>query len=473
VAYGCGESFGGFSSATVDGIVRRASITRPEVAVIPETRYAKSGDVSIAYQVVGRGEVDLLFVPGWVSHIEYAWEEPTLRPFLERLVSFSRLILLDRRGTGLSDPVEQLPTLEERMDDLVAVMDAAGSRRAFLMGISESGPMCILFAATYPERAAGLVLCNTFARIVRSDDHPWGMPREAYEGFQRSIDESWGTGLTPMVFAPSRTNDEAFVRSWARFERRAVSRGAMRKIIGMILDTDVRHVLASVRVPTLVVHRIGDRATRVEGGRYLAANIAGARIVEVPGDDHFPWVGDTDAILDEVEQFVTGFRRGAEPDRILATVLFTDIVDSTRHLAAQGDRRWRELLAQFYAILREGLERFRGREINTTGDGLFATFDGPARAIRCACTARDAVAALGIAMRAGLHTGECEVQGDKVSGIAVHMGARVCEAAEPNQVLVTSTVKDLVAGSGLRFQDQGAHELKGIPDTWRLYAVDS
>jgi class 3 adenylate cyclase len=443
------------------------------VAVIPETRYAKSGDVNIAYQVVGHGDVDLVFVPGWVSHVEYAWEELTLRPFLERLASFSRLILLDRRGTGLSDPVEQLPTLEERMDDLVAVMDAAGSRRAFLMGISESGPMCILFAATYPERAAGLVLCNTFACILRSDDHPWGVSRKASESLRHSIDESWGTGITPLLFAPSRANDEAFVRSWARFERHAVSRGAMRKIVGMILDTDVRHVLPSVRVPTLVVHRIGDRATRVEGGRYLAANIADAKIVEVSGADHFPWVGDTDAILDEVEQFVTGFRRGPEPDRILATVLFTDIVDSTRHLATQGDRRWRALLAQFYAILRDGLERFRGREINTTGDGLFATFDGPARAIRCACAARDAIAALGIAMRAGLHTGECEVQEDKVSGIAVHMGARVCGAAEPNQVLVTSTVKDLVAGSGLRFQDRGAYELKGIPDTWRLYAVDS
>ena len=441
--------------------------------MIPETRYAKSGDVNIAYQVVGEGDVDLVFVPGWVSHIEYAWEEPTFRPFLERLASFARLILLDRRGTGLSDPIEQLPTLEERMDDLVAVMDAAGSERAFLMGISESGPMCILFAATYPKRAAGLVLCNTFARNVWSEDHPWAPPVAAYEGFRHSIDGSWGTGLTPVAFAPSRAHDEAFVRSWARFERRAVSKGGMRKIIDMVLDTDVRHVLPSLRVPTLVVHRTGDPWIRVEGGRYLAEHIPGAKIVEVPGVDHYPWVGDSDAILDEVQHFVSGSRRGAEPDRVLATVLFVDIVDSTRHLAAQGDRRWRDLLAQFYAILREGLERFRGREINATGDGLFATFDGPARAIRCACAARDAIAALGIATRTGLHTGECEVLGDnKVSGIAVHMGARVCATAEPNQVLVSSTVKDLVAGSGLRFQDRGVHELKGIPDPWRLYAVE-
>ena len=441
-----------------------------EVAVTPETRYAKSGEVNIAYQVASDGEVDLVFVPGWVSHIEYAWEEPSFAPFLERMASFSRLILLDRRGTGLSDPVEQLPTLEERMDDLVAVMDAAGSERAFLFGISESGPMCILFAATYPERTAGLLLCNTFATSVRSEDHPWAASAEQSARLQQHIDESWGTGVTPRLFAPSRADDEAFVASWARFERRAVSKGAMRKILGMMSDTDVRPVLPSIRVPTLVVHRAGDRG--VKSGRYLAEHIPGARIIEVPGRDHFPWVGDTDAILDEVEKFVTGTLRGAEPDRVLATVLFTDIVDSTRHLAEWGDRRWRETLGRFYGILREGLDQFRGREIDTTGDGLFATFDGPARAIRYACRTRNAIGSLGIAIRAGLHTGECEVIADKVSGIAVHVGARVCEAAGPNEVLVSSTVKDLVAGSGLSFEDRGFHELKGVPDEWRLYAVE-
>jgi len=443
-----------------------------EVQVTPETRYAKSGEVNIAYQVAGDGEVDLVFVPGWVSHIEYAWEEMSFAPFLERMASFSRLILLDRRGTGLSDPVDQLPTLEERMDDLVAVMDAVGSERAFLFGISESGPMCILFAATYPERTAGLLLCNTFATNVRSEDHPWATPLAQWGLLQQHIDQGWGTGVTPRLFAPSRAEDEAFVRSWARFERRAVSKGAMRKILGMILDTDVRQVLPSIRVPTLVVHRTGDQRTRVEGGRYLAEHIPSARIVEVSGRDHFPWVGDTDPILGEVEQFVTGARHGVDPDRVLATVLFTDIVDSTRHLAEWGDRRWRELLGQFYAIMREGLEQFRGREIDTTGDGLFASFDGPARAIRCACRARQAISSLGIAIRAGLHTGECEVVDDKMSGIAVHVGARVCEKAGPNEVLVSSTVKDLVAGSGLCFEDRGFHELKGVPDEWRLYAVD-
>lgn len=438
----------------------------------PETRYAKSGEVNIAYQVVGEGEVDLLFVPGWVSHIEYAWEEPTFAPFLERMASFSRLILLDRRGTGLSDPVDQLPTLEERMDDLVAVLDAAGSERSFLFGISESGPMCILFAATYPERTAGLLLCNTFATNMRSEDHPWAMSHEAWDQLQQLVDESWGTGITARIFAPSRADDEAFVRSWARFERRAVSKGAMRKIFGMISDTDVRRVLPSITVPTLVVHRTGDQGTRVEGGRYLAEHIPGASIVEVPGKDHFPWVGDTEAILEEVEQFVTGTRSAAQPERILATVLFLDIVDSTRHLAEWGDRRWRELLGQFYSILRENLEQSRGREIDTTGDGLFAAFDGPARAIRCACRASKAIGSLGIAIRAGLHTGECDVIGDKLSGIAVHVGARVCAAAGPNEVLVSSTVKDLVAGSGLRFEDRGFQELKGVPDEWRLYAVE-
>ena len=438
----------------------------------PETRYAKSGEVNIAYQVVGEGEVDLLFVPGWVSHIEYAWEEPTFAPFLERMASFSRLILLDRRGTGLSDPVDQVPTLEERMDDLVAVMDAAGSERSFLFGISESGPMCILFAATYPERTAGLLLCNTFASNVRSEDHPWATTPERLDQIQQVVDESWGTGVTARIFAPSRADDEAFVQSWARFERRAVSKGAMRKILGMIKDTDVRAVLPSISVPTLVVHRTGDQATRVEGGRYLAEHIPGASIVEVPGRDHFPWVGDTEAILGEVEQFVTGTRRGAEPNRILATVLFIDIIDSTRHLAEWGDRRWRELLGQFYGILRKNLEQFRGREIDTTGDGLFATFDGPARAIRCACSASRAIGSLGIAIRAGLHTGECEVLENKVSGIVVHVGARICATAGPNEVLVSNTVKDLVAGSGLRFEDRGFQQLKDVPDELRLYAVE-
>ncbi len=440
--------------------------------VTPETRYARHGDVNIAYQVTGEGDVDLVFVPGWVSHIEYAWEEPSLAPFLERMARFSRLILLDRRGTGLSDPVDQLPTLEERMDDVQAVMEAAGSNRAVLFGISESGPMCSLFAATYPEHTRGLVLCNTFARNQYSDDYPWALKDDQWKRFSQLIEENWGKGVTPRFFAPSRAADEAFVRGWGRFERRAVSPGAMRKLLALMRDTDVRPVLPSIHVPTLVVHRTSDRATPIAGGRYLAEHIPGAKLVEVPGEDHFPWVGDTEAILEEVEHFVTGARSRAEPDRVLATVLFTDIVDSTRQLAERGDRRWRELLTEFYGIERQQLVRFRGREIDTTGDGLFATFDGPARGIRCACAARQAVSSLGISIRAGLHTGECEVLGGKVSGIAVHLGARVCDAAGPGDVLVSNTVKDLVSGSGLRFADRGVHALKGVPGEWHLYAAE-
>jgi pimeloyl-ACP methyl ester carboxylesterase len=441
--------------------------------MIPDTRYAKSGDVNIAYQVTGTGSVDLLFVPGWVSHVEQAWEEPSYAPFLQRMARFSRLVLLDRRGTGLSDPVHSPPTLEERMDDLRAVMDAAGSERAVLFGVSESGPMCTLFAATYPERTRALVLCNTFACNHRTEDHPWALDDEAWSRFTRTIEEHWGTGITPRFFAPSHKDDPAFVQGWARFERRAVSPGAMRKMLSMARDVDVRPLLGSIQAPTLVVHRSGDRSTRVEGGRYLAQHIPGAKLVELPGDDHFPWVGDFDAILDEVEQVTTGAQRSAERDRVLATVLFTDIVDSTGLLAKLGDRRWRELLEQFYAAARRQLERFRGREVDTSGDGLFATFDGPARAISCACAIREAMARLGIAVRAGLHTGECEVLGDKVSGIAVHLGARVSAMADPGEVLVSSTVRDLVAGSGLDFGDRGLHTLKGIPGEWRLYSAQA
>jgi pimeloyl-ACP methyl ester carboxylesterase len=440
--------------------------------MIPETRYAKHGDINIAYQVTGSGPADLVYVPGWVSHVEHAWEEPSLAPFLERLRSFSRLILLDRRGTGLSDPVERLPTLEERMDDVLAVMDAAGSNRAYLLGISEGGPMCILFGATYPDRTAGLILCNTFAYNVRAPDYPWGVRPEDWEELQKMVESGWGTGVTPLLFAPSRAADEAFVSSWARFERRAVSPGGMRKILAMAQDTDVRHVLPSVHVPTLVLHRAGDRPCRIEGGRYLAEHIPGARLVELQGADHFPWVGDADPILREIERFVSGSERTVEPDRVLATVLFTDIVDSTRQLAERGDRSWSEFLVSFYALLRRELERFRGREIDTTGDGLLAAFDGPARAIRCACRIRDEVTRLGVSVRCGVHTGECEVLGKKMGGIAVHLGARVCSAAAPNEVLVSSTVKDLVAGSGLRFTDRGEHELKGVPGEWRLYAAE-
>ena len=439
----------------------------------PETRYAHSGKVSIAYQVVGNGRVDLVFVPGWVSHIEYAWEEPSLAPFLERLASFSRLIFMDRCGTGLSDPVERLPTLEERMDDLRAVMDAARSERAFLFGISESGPMCSLFAATWPERTAGLVLCNTTARFMVAPDYSTGATQQQLERFLARCQAEWGTGITAKVFAPSKAGDEEFRRSWGRFERRSVSPSGMCKIVAMGADTDVRHVLPSIRVPTLVIHRRGDRVTPVEFGRYLADHIPGAKLTELAGEDHFPWVGDTDSILDAVQQFVTGTRPAPRIDRVLATVLFVDIVDSTRHLSERGDSAWKGLLQSFYKILRQELELFKGREINTAGDGLVATFDGPARGIRCAHAMSLGVHRLGIEIRAGLHSGECELVGDSVVGIAVHIGARVASKAAPGEILVSSTVKDLVAGSGIQFRDRGTHELKGVPGEWRLYATET
>lgn len=440
----------------------------------PETRYARSGSVSIAYQVVGNGRADLVFVPGWVSHIEYAWEEPTLAPFLERLASFSRLIFMDRRGTGLSDPVERLSTLDERMDDLRAVMDAAGSERAFLFGISESGPMCSLFAATWPDRTAGLVLCNTNARLTVAPDYSAGLKQQQIEDFLAMCQAEWGTGaIGATIFAPSRASDDEFRRSWGRLERRAVSPGGISKIMAMAVDTDVRHVLPSIRVPTLVIHRTSDRVVPIEAGRYLAEHIPGAKLIEVAGEDHFPWTGDVDSILDNVEQFVTGSRHAPQIDRVLATVLFVDIVDSTCHLSQLGDSAWKGLLQSFYKVLRRELERFKGKEINTTGDGLLATFDGPARAIRCAHAMSAEVRRLGIEIRAGLHCGECELIDDGVAGITVHVGARVAAKAAAGETLVSSTVKDLVAGSGIQFGDRGTHELKGVPGEWRLYAADA
>jgi pimeloyl-ACP methyl ester carboxylesterase/class 3 adenylate cyclase len=435
------------------------------------TKYAKSGDVHIAYQVVGDGPPDLVLVPGWVSHVEYAWQEPSYSRFLQRLAAFSRLILLDRRGTGLSDRVAELPSLEQRMDDVRAVMDAAGSERAALFGISEGGPMCMMFAATYPDRTSALVLCGTFARMMRAPDYPIGIPPETLERFLDVIEQSWGTGFSATHFAPTHASDEAFRESWARFERFSVSPSGIKSLMHMLHDTDAREILPVIRVPTLVLNRQGDRVSRVEGARYIAERIVGAKYVELPGLDHFPWVGDVEAILDEVQEFVTGERQGPGGDRILATVLFTDIVGSTERAAELGDRRWREVLERHQSDVRRELGRYRGREIDTAGDGFLAAFDGPARAIQCAREIVKGVRPLGIDVRAGLHTGECETLGRKLGGIAAHIGARVSGQAGPGEVLVSSTVKDLVAGSGIQFEDRGAHTLKGVPGTWNLFAV--
>lgn len=435
----------------------------------PETRYAKSGNVNIAYQVVGDGPLDLVLVPGFVSHLENDWDEPRSAHFLERLASFSRLIRFDKRGTGLSDRPGGLPDLETRMDDVRAVIDAAGSARVALFGYSEGGPMCCLFAATYPARTTALILYGTYAkRTDPDDDYPWVATREQRQAYGDQVEREWGFEADLGTMAP---NADAALTAWWRARARAsASPGAARALILMNSRIDVRHVLPTIRVPTLVLHRSGDRDSRLEEGRYIADRIPGARFVELTGEDHIPWL-DADQIIDEVEEFLTGVRRGPESDRVLATVLLTDIVGSSERAAELGDRRWRELLEAHHALVRGELARWRGREVDTAGDGFLATFDGPARAIRCACAIRDGLHALGVEIRAGLHTGECEIIGGKVGGIAVHTGARVAARAAPGEVLVSGTVRDLIAGSGIELEDRGVHALKGIPGEWRLLAV--
>ena len=437
----------------------------------PETRYARSGDVNIAYQVVGEGPRDLVVVPGWVSNIDLFWDEPHVARFFERLASFSRLILFDKRGTGLSDRVTDTPTLETRMDDVRAVMDAASSDRAALFGYSEGGPLCALFAATYPSRTTALIMGGSYARRMWAPDYVWGTPRDTWETFLDNVVRTWGGTAGLDERAPSLAQDPQFRDWWARFVRQSASPSAGRTIWSLIADIDIRHVLPAIRVPTLILHNSGDRTVPVESGRYMAERIPAAKYVELPGVDHVPYAGNPDAILDEIEEFLTGVRHGPEPDRILATVLFTDIVDSTRRAAELGDRRWRDLLDAHHSVVRERLVRFRGREIDTAGDGFLATFDGPARGVRAACAIADDVRRLGLEVRAGLHTGEMDVSGTKLTGIAVHIGARIAALASGGEVLVSNTVRDLVAGSGLRFEDRGLHTLKGIPGTFHLFAV--
>jgi pimeloyl-ACP methyl ester carboxylesterase len=441
-----------------------------------EVRYARSGDVNIAYQVVGEGPLDLVYVPGWVSNVELMWEETAMAHFLGRLASFSRLILFDKRGTGLSDRVsnDELPTLEQRMDDVRAVLEAVGSDRAALFGHSEGGNMCVLFAATYPERTTALITLGSFAkRRDPDDDYPWAPTAENRDETAADVERNWGH-LRPQdveYYAPSRVGEEQFVRALERYLRRSASPGAAAALVRMNSYIDVRDVLPTIRVPTLVLHRTGDHDVNVAEGRYLASKIPGAKLVELAGDDHWISAGDVDALADEIEQFLTGTRPVPEPDRVLATVLFTDIVGSTERAAELGDRRWRDLLGAHDAAVRRELDRFRGREVDTSGDGFLASFDGPARAVRCAISAGEAVRQLGMEIRAGVHTGECELDGPKIRGIAVHTGARIASLAGAGEVLVSQTVKDLVSGSGLAFDDRGVHELKGVPGEWRVYAA--
>ena len=438
-----------------------------------KTQYAKSGEVSIAYQVIGDGPIDLVFVPGFISHVELIWDFPPARHMIERLASFARLIAFDKRGTGLSDPVVGAPTLEERMDDVRAVMDAAGSERAALIGVSEGGAMSILFAATHPERTSALVLYASMARTTWAEDYPIGTPKEALmQGTLEWIAPHADEGAFFEVMAPSAALDPMAIEGFMRFQRYAATPSMMQQLYLMYLDVDVRSALPAVHAPTLVLHRRGDRAVNRRAGEYIASHIDGAKYVELAGNDHTLFAGNVDAIIDEIEEFLTGVRGASEVDRVLATVMFTDIVNSTVKAAELGDTKWRDLLEAQVAILRREITRFRGREVKQIGDGCLATFDGPARAIKCGLALTEAVrSSLGIDIRVGLHTGEVEVMGDDVGGIAVHVASRINGLAEAGRVFTSGTVKDLVAGSGIVFEDQGTHTLKGVPDEWRVFAV--
>jgi class 3 adenylate cyclase len=435
-------------------------------------RYAESDGVHVAYQVVGSGDRDLVLVQGFATHIDLEWENAGMVRFFGDIASFVRLILFDKRGVGLSDRAVGIPTLEERMDDVRAVLDAVGSERAVLMGISEGAPMCLLFAATYPERTEALILHGGMARSTEAPDYPWAPPADAVlESASELIMPLLYSGEDLDIWAPSYADNEEAKEWLGRYRRAAVSPDGVAAIQKMFLDIDVRHVLPALRVPTLVLHRKGDRVVNWRAGQWMAEQIAGARFVLLAGQDHFPWMGDADVVVEEIREFLTGVRVAPESDRVLATLMFTDVVGSTQKASALGDRRWRELLDTHDDVIRRRIASFRGHEVKTTGDGFLATFDGPARAIRCALAVRDAAAGLGLDVRIGLHTGEIEVRGDDIGGVAVHIGQRVSALAGPSEVLVSSTVKDLVAGSGITFEDRGEHQLKGVPGTWRLFAV--
>jgi len=438
----------------------------------PETMYARSGDVNIAYQVIGDAPLDLVFVMGWVSHLEYFWREPSFARFLLRLASFSRLILFDKRGTGLSDhvPINQLPTLEQRMDDVRAVMDAVGSERAALIGVSEGGPMCSLFAATYPEKTLALVMIGTYAKRIRDAEYPWGPTPEQREQFFEVMREQWGGPVGIDERAPSVATDPEFRDWWATYLRMGASPGAAVALTQMNAEIDVRNVLPSIRVPSLVIHRSDDQCLKVEEGRFVAQRIPGAKFVELPGNDHLPFVGDQDAILDEVEEFLTGVRHPIEPDTVLATVLVARLVGIKERVQHLGPERWQEWWRRLHTHITKEIEWFRGREVDILENRLLAIFDGPARAIRCATAITEYTSRLGVKTCTGLHTGECEIVDGQVAGAAAQMCVCVANEAEPGEVLVSSTVKDLVAGSGISFEDRGIHTLAGCGEC-RLFSV--
>jgi len=429
------------------------------------------GDVQIAYQVVGDGPIDLVYTPGIWSNLDVMWEEPRWKRYLLRLASFSRLILFDMRGVGLSDRGSEPPVVELQMDDIAAVMDAAGSREAAVFGGARGAAAAALFAAAHPERARALVLYAPIIRVLQAPDWPWGWTEERWrESFDRMVTRT-GTGGNLDQQAPSMVGDDRFKSWWARFERLVASPQQIRELATILGQIDVRSVLPHIAVPTLVLIRGGDREADVQESRYAAEQIPGARFVQLPGEDHLQFIGDQASILDEVEEFLTRSRRPPETDRVLATVVVFDIVGSSAHATRLSDRAWSELLAAYHAVVRRQLQSFRGAEVDTAGDGVMASFDGPARAIRCALEVVEQVRPLGVEVRVGVHTGECQVVGGKLAGIALHIASRISDRAGPGEVLVSGTVRDLVAGSGIRFEDRGVEELKGIPDAWRLYGV--
>jgi class 3 adenylate cyclase len=438
-----------------------------------ETRYADSDGVSIAYQVHGEGPLDLVLVPGFVSHVELLTEEPGVARFFRSLTSFSRMAVFDKRGQGLSDRPGPPPTLEESMDDLKAVVEAAGFERPAIFAVSEGGPMSTLYAATYPDRVASLVLFGTFSRMLQAPGFEAGVSEEALDRWSEVVRRDWGGPVALNLWAPSRVGDAGFERWWARLLRQGTSPAGATALMDLYREMDVRAILPAIDVPSLVLHRRDDRMVSAAQGRYLAEKIPGARYVELLGEDHLPFAGDLDAVLAEAEEFLVGSRGAVEAERALATILFTDIVGSTEKAAELGDRGWRQLLERHDAAVRRLLGLHRGREVKTMGDGFLATFDGPARAIRCAAALREEVAPLGVEVRAGIHTGEVELIGDDVGGMAVNIGARIGALAGGGEVLVSSTVRELVVGSGLEFADRGVRTLKGAPGEWRLFAIDS
>jgi len=434
-------------------------------------KYARSGDVNIAYQVVGSGSIDLVLVLGWVSHLAYVWELPALARFLNRLASFSRLILFDKRGCGMSDRVHPLPTLEQRMDDVRAVLDAVGSQKAALLGISEGGVMSALFAATYPERTAGLIIDGSYPSALRRPDYPWGVTEDQLEQRFSRVKDVWGKVAGMDRYAPSQVEKPEVANWWTTFMQMSASPGDAEDLLRMNNFIDIRDALPAIRVPTLIIHARGDRVAPFEAGRYFAEHIPNANFLQLESDDHWPYFGDADQVIGEVQEFLTGVRSGPPPETMLATALCTDVAQAGAHAIWLGDKRWNQLVDRHHSVVRKALSRYSGREIEAGEQGVTAVFDGTARAIRCALEVRDQLLRLGLRVRAGLHAGECEIGDGRPRGVALHVASSVMKAAQPGEVLVSGTIKDLVVGSGVEFADRGVRSFAGVPGSWSLFAA--